>query len=373
MLRNNASYHHHLTMSFHSLPAHPRGCTPSSPTHTPSSQPGVRPMAPPLRTAAPSPRVEGVSVFEVLNIFRRQWFLNRDHLISKVLSAQKDNLGNVTWVDFDPIFHTSLVRRALSLLPPLCPAAKGKRVMFVFLLEVLTGREGAGLSESRPHFFTPQKKRQVRNRPSKAAETPALCPTLGPPPAKAQTRPPPVPPPSASVRSRSLSTVPEDVTWREGSDNSRFEPVTLSQVENLVATHEMIQALHARTPPPALSPSSSTMELDAGPIPPLPPLSPASLVGSDVPQESFFSEVFRTYPWMLTNHPPVEGDWSGYLTAALEADILPAVLAKCIDYAVSPKTRKDKANVKLRKAALRAITHDLGTLFSPPPTPPPLN
>src|SRR5487761_1399949 len=237
MLRNNASYHHHLTMSFHSLPAHPRGCTPSSPTHTPSSQPGARPMAPPLRTAVPSPRVEEVSVFEVLNIFRRQWFLNRDHLISKVLSAQKDSLGNVTWVEFDPIFHTSLVRRALTLLPPLYPMAKGKQVMFVFLLEVLTGREGAGLSESRPHFFTPKKKRQVHKQPSKATETPALPPTQGPPPAQTRTRSSPMRPPSAPVCSRSLSTVPEDLTWREGSDNSMFDaqPVTLSQAEDLVA------------------------------------------------------------------------------------------------------------------------------------------
>ena len=102
--------------------------------------------------------VAGPSVFKVLNTFRRQWFLNRDHLISKVLSAQKDSHGNVTWVDFDPLFHTSLVRRALTLLPPLCPVAKGKRVMFVFLLEVLTGKEGAGLSGSGPSFFTPKKR-----------------------------------------------------------------------------------------------------------------------------------------------------------------------------------------------------------------------
>ena len=146
-------------MSFHSLPAPPHGCTPSSFTPAPFSQAGACPMAPPPKTDSSFPRVNGASVFKVLNIFHRQWFLNRDHLISKVLSAQKDSLGNVTWVDIDPSFHTSLVHRALTLLPPLYPVAKGKRVMFVFLLEVLTGREEAGLSESRPQFFTPEKKR----------------------------------------------------------------------------------------------------------------------------------------------------------------------------------------------------------------------
>ena len=74
-------------MSFHSLPAHPCGCTPSFFTPSPFSQAGACPMAPPPKTDTSLPRVNGASVFEVLNIFRRQWFLNRDHLISKVLSA----------------------------------------------------------------------------------------------------------------------------------------------------------------------------------------------------------------------------------------------------------------------------------------------
>ena len=115
------------------------------------------------------------------------------------------------------------------------------------------------------------------------------------------------------------------------------------------------------------------MELDAGPIP-LPPLSPASLTGSDVPQESFFAEVLRTYPWMLTYFPPADGNWTGYLTTALEAGIPAPVLEKCIKNAQSPMTRKDKAVAKIRKANLRAILHDLGTLYSPSPSPtPPLN
>ena len=206
-------------------------------------------------TGTPAPQgggasvANGPSVFEVLNIFRHQWFLNRDHLISKVVSAQKDNHGNVTWVDFDPLFHTSLVRRALTLLPPLCLIAKGKRVMFVFLLEVLMGKEGAGLSGSGP-FFTPEKRRQVR-KSHKVATPSAPRPPIGPPPSKklapAALAPPAPPPRSLLTRSRSLSMVPESFIWRKGSDNSHLHgsldqpsPVTLSQVEDLVATHEMI-------------------------------------------------------------------------------------------------------------------------------------
>jgi hypothetical protein len=41
------------------------------------------------------------------------------------------------------MFHTHLVWHALALLPPLCPIAKGKCYMFVFVLQVL-GRDGPG-------------------------------------------------------------------------------------------------------------------------------------------------------------------------------------------------------------------------------------
>jgi hypothetical protein len=79
------------------------------------------------------------SVFDVLNVFRSRWFLNRDHLIANVLSAQKAEDGRYTWVDFLPPFHTHLVQRARTLLPPLCPVAKGEKVLFVFILEILDG------------------------------------------------------------------------------------------------------------------------------------------------------------------------------------------------------------------------------------------
>ena len=75
---------------------------------------------------------------------------------------------------------------------------------------------------------------------------------------------------------------------------------------------------------------------------------------------------------MLTHFPPADGDWTGYLIAALKASIPVPMLEKCIKNARSPMTRKDKAVAKIRKANLWAILHNLGTLYSPspPPTPP---
>ena len=223
-------------------------------------------------------RADGPLVFEVLNIFRCNWFLNRDHLIAKVLSAQKDDHGIFTWVEFNPLFHTLLICRALLLLPPLCPVAKGKQVMFVFLLEVLLGKEGAG--RPGPTFFAlPEKKRRVCKWPSSAAAPSAPCPTPGPPVSVNQ------------VQSFITPTPPIfPLAWMNSFPS---DPVTLSQVEDLVAISKMIQALHRRTPPPALSPSSITMELNAGPIPSYPP---ASSMGSDFSSKSFHQGLFREYP-----------------------------------------------------------------------------
>src|SRR6266850_432158 len=95
---------------------------------------------------APGPREsleDGPSVFDILNVFRCWWFLNRDHLLANILSAQKDDTGNIFWVDFLPHFHMHLVQQAIALLPPLCPVTKGKKVMFLFILEVLDG-DGCG-------------------------------------------------------------------------------------------------------------------------------------------------------------------------------------------------------------------------------------
>jgi hypothetical protein len=96
------------------------------------------------------------SIFDVLNIFRHRWFLNRDHLITNILSTQKDERGKLFWVDFQPQFHTHLVQRALALLPTLCPVTLGKRCMFVFLLEVLD-EDGPGPYGS-GSFFSLEKK-----------------------------------------------------------------------------------------------------------------------------------------------------------------------------------------------------------------------
>jgi hypothetical protein len=80
-----------------------------------------------------------LSVFDILNIFRRRWFLSKDHLLTNVISAQKDEDGNISWVEFTPQYHSHLVKCAVALVPH--PVLTVKKVMFVFILELLN-REG---------------------------------------------------------------------------------------------------------------------------------------------------------------------------------------------------------------------------------------
>ena len=111
------------------------------------------PPAPPAEVpkagAAPGRRNDGrvltakdnpsPGVFDILNVFRRQWFLSRSHLLANGLSAQKSEDGLISWVEFSPPFHSHLVKCALALVPR--PVPRVKRVMFVFILELLN-RDG---------------------------------------------------------------------------------------------------------------------------------------------------------------------------------------------------------------------------------------
>jgi hypothetical protein len=77
-------------------------------------------------------------VFDILNIFCHCWFLSRANLVTNVISAQKAEDGNISWVEFSPPFHSHLVKCTVVLVPHrACPVPTVKKVMFVFILELL--------------------------------------------------------------------------------------------------------------------------------------------------------------------------------------------------------------------------------------------
>jgi hypothetical protein len=73
-----------------------------------------------------------LSVFDILNIFRHRWFLSRANLVTNVISAQKAEDGNISWVEFSPPFHSHLVKCAVALVPhcacpvPIVTITRGK-------------------------------------------------------------------------------------------------------------------------------------------------------------------------------------------------------------------------------------------------------
>ena len=95
-------------------------------------------LPPAMPSTASAPIIDHPSVFDVLNLFRACWFLNREHLLSLILAAVKggDN-NNIMWIDLIPNSHTHLLRQAKALAPPSYPLSLLKRVMFTFLLEVV--------------------------------------------------------------------------------------------------------------------------------------------------------------------------------------------------------------------------------------------
>jgi hypothetical protein len=102
--------------------------TPRAPTPPQKPKGGSKPKG-------ASPGDVELLVFDIHNIFRRRWFLSRDHLLTNVISAQKAEDGNISWVEFTPQYHSHLVKYAVALVPH--PVAKVKKVMFVYILELL--------------------------------------------------------------------------------------------------------------------------------------------------------------------------------------------------------------------------------------------
>ena len=107
-----------------------------------------------------NPEPVNLSVFNILNIFCCRWFLSRANLLASVISAQKAEDRNISWVEFTPQFHSHLVKCAIMLVPCLCPVPKVKWVMFGFILELLNG-------EGHTTFFELQKGSRKANNAQK--------------------------------------------------------------------------------------------------------------------------------------------------------------------------------------------------------------
>jgi hypothetical protein len=136
-----------------------------APVSTPNPPPPVADLVDPILTSDNT-----YSVFDVLNIFRAQWFLSQNSIIKNIMSAQKDSNGTFTWVKFAPQYHSYLIWSDLQLIPhnPLLPHPPVgcfklvKKVLFIFILEVLSKKPCEGFFQpcSNPHKAEKNKCRQ---------------------------------------------------------------------------------------------------------------------------------------------------------------------------------------------------------------------
>jgi hypothetical protein len=112
------------------------------------------------------------SVFDILNIFRRRWFLSRANLLTQVISAQKAEDGKISWVEFSPQHHSHLVKCAVALVPH--PVHKVKKVMFVYILELLNGEGHEAFfnlkSGGRKAINAQREKKRLARKRSRAAK-----------------------------------------------------------------------------------------------------------------------------------------------------------------------------------------------------------
>ncbi|KAI9429927.1 hypothetical protein H4582DRAFT_1601011 [Lactarius indigo] len=105
---------------------------------------------------------EDLSVFDLLNIARRRYFISRDKLISNITEASKDAFGVFDWVVLKKDYHSKVVAKFIWTLGDgkrLTPRSveKVKKILFVFLLDVLNG-------VSAGDFFALKKSETLENR-----------------------------------------------------------------------------------------------------------------------------------------------------------------------------------------------------------------
>jgi hypothetical protein len=119
-----------------------------------------------------------LSIFDVLNIYRSRWFLSRANLLLHVTAAQKAVDGKISWVEFDPPFHSHLVKCAHALVPRPTPAAK--KSMFVFILEVLNGEVPKTFFDLPPAAKSKGERRLTRQKRLLRGVTVTLTPLIRP-------------------------------------------------------------------------------------------------------------------------------------------------------------------------------------------------
>jgi hypothetical protein len=322
-----------------------------------------------------------LSVFDIVNYFHSRWFLSRDWLLTFVATAQRTTGGAIDWVEFTPKGHTHLVQCAFKLVPPtpLIPAAKVKRCMFVFILDILNG------THSSRDFFAPTL--APSRRPCQRTPKPQGS-GLDPPAADGQDLPP------LGVMDLDAPCIAGDhrPTELSGPSGLASLPSTLVEEQDPVTIYSALASTSVGSlgfPPPSASsapsrpptPHSLSLELDSSTLDVVVaqalslggafgPPSPSSLVigkcsrsSSLSPPESSASPAPCGFVYTPTLPPPPIGTWSQHLAPNWREWIW------ACHWAASGHSWVDPRNVVARADDLVAAAAELAT-FEVEPLPP---
>ena len=140
--------------------------------HLASSDKITIPHSPHMTT---QPLSSSASCTDFTHLLRQRLFIARQHLVTNTTMAQKDENGLFTWVEFNPIFHSQLIKRAFSLMgmPTPTPMRKLlKKAIFEFALELLNQE-----TKNTTHiFFNPDTLNNSTSSKLRPAPTPSSHP-----------------------------------------------------------------------------------------------------------------------------------------------------------------------------------------------------
>jgi hypothetical protein len=109
---------------------------------SPTQQWDICPPPPPPPSSSPDRELKHEQSppekIDILHIFRCRWYLSRANLLLNIISAQKAEDGNISWVEFTPQYHSHLVNCAIALVPH--PVHMVEKALYVYALELLNGK-----------------------------------------------------------------------------------------------------------------------------------------------------------------------------------------------------------------------------------------
>ena len=177
-------------------------------------------------------------------------FIKASKLINRVMIAAKDTNGRVRWVTLDPMYHSTLVRTAITATKANRPSrsiASIKEALFILILDILNGKQKQFFFRQLEQERPPKGDERSSTRPNQKGSQATIVKTNIPPP------PPPPSPPLIANKHSAILTPPG------------IPPTTAAVVvnKNPPSKNSLPLAPLQAHPPPQALPDSESLSEDA--------------------------------------------------------------------------------------------------------------